>query len=123
VVGLDLGPRRLVGDDRLEAILGAPGGLALAPEVDGTAARHQPQVRAELAAAGVELRRVAPDAQEHVLDDVLGGGGAVQHAVRGGVDRTPVLVVHAAEGHGIAEVHLLLQKVVEVRRLRSTLVP
>ena len=40
----------------------------------GAAAGHEPQVGAELAAARVELLRVAPDAQEDVLDDILGRG-------------------------------------------------
>ena len=53
----------------------AAGGLALAPEVQRAAAGHEAQVAAELAAARVELLRVAPDAQEDVLRDVLGLGG------------------------------------------------
>ena len=103
----------VVGHHDLEPVLGAPGGLAFTPQVDRAAAGHQPQVAADLAAAGVELLRVAPDAQEHVLHHVLGGCRAAQHAVGGRVDAAPVLVVDAAEDDGIAEVH---RCVLQVRR-------
>ena len=56
-----VGAPLVAGDGELEAVRRAAGGLALAPGVERAAARHEPQVGAELAAARVELLRVAPE--------------------------------------------------------------
>ncbi len=58
--------------DELQAVGRAAAHLALAPQVERARAAHQPQVGAEVAALGIERVRPAPEAQEDVLDDVLG---------------------------------------------------
>ena len=63
-----LGRRR----DELQAVGRAAAHLALAPQVERARAAQQAQVGAEVAARGIERARPAPEAQEHVLDDVLG---------------------------------------------------
>src|SRR5512133_583306 len=90
-------------DVELEPIRGAAGRLPLAPRVQRAAARHEPQVGAELAPARVVLPRLAPQLQEDVLHDVLRLRRAAQHAIRGAVDAPRVLVVGALEGGRIAE--------------------
>ena len=56
-------------------------------------------------AAGVVAPRVAPQAQEHVLGDVLGLGGVAEDAQGHGVDAAVVLGVDVLELGGIGEVH------------------
>ena len=58
--------------DELQPVGGAAAHLALAPQVERARAAHQAQVGAEIAARGVERVRTPPQAQEHVLHDVLG---------------------------------------------------
>ena len=70
--------------------------------------RHQAQVGAELAARGVERARPAPEAQEHVLDDVLGQRRVAEDAERGGVDAAVVLGEGAPEGLRVAQIHAVI---------------
>ena len=78
---------RLLGAvDELQPLGGAPADLALTPQVERARAAHQAQVGAEVAARGVEGARTAPEAQEHVLDDVLRLRGVAEDAERGRVD-------------------------------------
>ena len=73
-------------DHELHPIGCAAEGLALAVKVKRTAAGHQPQVAAQLAAGGVEALGPAPQPQEDVLDDVLGLRGTPEDPVRSGED-------------------------------------
>src|SRR4051794_25225256 len=106
--GLDRGLVRaalVAGDDDAQAVSGPAGGLALAEQVDGPRTGHEAQVRADLPAAGVVALGMAPEAQEHVLGDVLGLRGVAEHALGHGVDAAVVLGVDALELGGIGEVH------------------
>ena len=91
--------------DDLQAVRRATARLRAAPQVERAAAGHEPQVGAEVAAAGVERPRAAPEPQEHVLRDVLGGHRVPEHAQRRPVDGGTVLVVGAGEGRRVGEVH------------------
>jgi hypothetical protein len=67
----------------LGALEGGVAGTARAPAVEGAAARHHRDVRAERAASCVVRARPQPELHEHVLDDVLGRRLVAKHAVGG----------------------------------------
>jgi len=96
--------RLLHGGRELEAVGGATAHLAFAPHVEGARAAHQAQVGAEVAALGVERVRAAPQAQEHVLDDVLGHRRVVDDPERGGVHGAVVFGERAPKGLGVTQI-------------------
>src|SRR3954453_12181921 len=102
---LVVGARLVAARGDLEPVGRAPAGLGGAPEVERAAARHEPQVGAEVAAAGVEGARPAPESEEHVLGHVLRRGRVAENAQGGAVDGGRVLVVDAREGRRVREVH------------------
>ena len=55
------------------------------------------QVRAQRAALGVELLRLVPEAQEHLLHDLLGEGGVDQQAPGQGEDGAGVAAVRLGQ--------------------------
>ena len=93
-----LGARLLLAPDELQPVGGAAADLGLTPQVERTGAAHQAQVGAEIAAGRIERGGTAPQAQEHVLDDVLSERRITEHAVGGGIHLAVVVVEREAEG-------------------------
>ena len=67
----------LGGAPQVALLAAAPGGVG-AEEVDGAAVALGQQVRAQRAAARVELLGVVPEAEEDLLHDLLGLGVVVR---------------------------------------------
>ena len=79
LAGAVLGPGRGSSSRYAEALDGAAGRVQRAHAVHCAAAGHHRHVAGEAAARRVEQLRVAPEREEDVLHDVLGGGLVAEH--------------------------------------------
>ncbi len=104
-------------------LLAAPTGRLGTEEVDGSTVALGEEVGAQRAATGIELVRIVPEPQEHLLHDLLGERGVVEQPpgqAEDGPGVTPVglgqrVLVVAADRHDQSGIAALVQIPTHIR--------